>query len=92
MAQIFLAGLRSMLGTEKAHTTLEIYKGGGRLSFVVQEIDPDTGNMKSKGVSIENAQGDIVQAETYKLLEALIEHIHEMHKKHPAHPAYIVKK
>jgi len=87
----FQAGLRTFLGGPDNTVTLEISSDSNRIFLVIQE-DTDMGKMKSRAVQIERPSGDSRQAETYKLFEDLIKHVHEMHERYPSHPAYVVEK
>ncbi len=93
MSLTFKAGLRGILGSLEKHNTLEILQDGdGNYHLVIQETGGDMGNNRSGGVRIESGSGDITQYETHKLIEALINHIHDMHIKHPRNPAYVITK
>ncbi len=87
----FEAALRSVLGNPNQHVTLEIQRDGDGFVIVIQE-HTDAGNMRSQGVRVQNAAGDMLQHETHLFIESFIEHIHAMHKLYPTHPAYITEK
>ncbi len=86
----FEAALR-YVGGPGHRVTLEIERDGDGLLLSIQE-HTEFGSMRSQGMRVQNAAGDMLQHETHLFIESFIAHIHAMHELYPTHPAYVVEK